>query len=167
MAELHTRLQEVYDNFGWVPESEMVYGRRSIAPMLKKQNTVPKNLIKALVQLDRDFKARGIDLIILPLVPNPHFHAHTLVDGIGPDQDYYPGWTEMTIEMLENDLEVIDTVEEFRAEAENDILVSWVNDFHTGSLGRQIAAKKLAERACSGMILPVIWSSTAANGRPV
>lgn len=41
---------------------------------------------------------------------------------------------------------MIDTVSEFRAEAENPILVSWANDFHTGSTGRQIAASKLAER---------------------
>jgi hypothetical protein len=79
-------------------------------------------------------------------VPTPHFHAHTLVDGIEADDEYFPGWTEMTIEMLENDLEVIDTVDEFRKEADNDVLVSWANDFHTGSMGRQLAAKALAER---------------------
>jgi hypothetical protein len=146
MAELKKKLQQLHDNYGWEPQSEMVYGRRSIEPMLKGQRTMPKNLLSAFIQLDRDLKDRGIDLIIMPLVPTPHFHAHTLVDGIGPNQDYYPGWTEMTIEMLKSDLEVIDTVEEFRMEAENDVLVSWANDFHTGSLGRQIAAKALAQR---------------------
>jgi len=52
----------------------------------------------------------------------------------------------MMIQMMEADLEVIDTVAEFRAEAANPVLVSWVNDFHTGSTGRRIAARALAER---------------------
>ncbi len=146
MQELHKALQNVYKGYGWEPNSQLVYGRRSMDPMLKGQNRMPEPLLKAFIQLNKDLKARGVDLIILPLPPTPHFHAHTLVDGIGPEQEYFPGWTQMTIEMLEHDLEVVDSLEAFRKEAENPVLVSWVNDFHTGSTGRQIAARALAER---------------------
>ena len=149
MEELHGKLQTIVDNFGWEPQQEMVYGIRSTQPMLRGQNTMPKNLLAALKQLNEDFKARDIDFIFVPLVPTPQFAAHTLVDGIeaiGGDTDYYPGWTEMMIELLENDIEIVDTTEEFRAAAEDDVLVSWANDFHTGSRGRQIAADALAKR---------------------
>ena len=146
MKELQTKLEQVHKDYGWVAEQGLVYGRRCIDPMLKDQHTLPENLLKAFIQLNNDFKARDIDLIILPLVPTPHFAAHGLVDGIEANHEYYPGWTKMMIQMLENDLEIVDSVDEFRAEAENNLLVSWANDFHTGSLGRQLAAKKLAER---------------------
>ena len=146
MEQLHNELQQVRDNYGWEPKSGLLFGHRSISPMLKKQNTMPKNLLAAFVQLNKDLQARDIDLIIAPMVPNPHFAAHLLVDGIGPDNDYYPGWTEMVIEMLENDLEVIDTTTAYRHAAEDKVLVSWVNDFHTASRGREITAKAVAQR---------------------
>lgn len=146
MTQLHEQLRAINNNYGWVPETQMVYGKRSVVPMLRNQNRMPPRLLQAFVQLRDDLAARGADLIIVPLVPTPHFEAHRLVDGIDATHEYYPGWTEMTIEMLEAGLEIIDTVDEFRAEAENPILVSWANDFHTGSTGRQIAARALAER---------------------
>jgi len=93
MRELHQKLKVIDKNFGWEPDSQMVYGRRAIDPMLRNQHTMPKNLLAAFVQLDRDLKARDVDLIILPLVPTPMFHAHTLVDGIDAEDEYYPGWT--------------------------------------------------------------------------
>ena len=59
---------------------------------------MPQNLLAALKQLTADFRVRDIDLIILPMVGNPHFSAHKLVDGIEADQDYFSGWTKMMIE---------------------------------------------------------------------
>ena len=146
MEALKQELQKVHKAYGWEPKSQLVYGRRSMDPMLKGQDTMPKNLLKAFVQLNKDLKARGTDLILLPLAPTPHFHAHTLVDGIGPEDEYYPGWRKMVLEMLEADLEVVDSIGAFRKEAENPILVSWANDFHTGSTGRKLAAQALRER---------------------
>jgi len=146
MAELKKALRTVHQAYGWEPASELVYGRRSIEPMLKGQDAMPKNLLKALVRLNEDLKARGADLILLPLAPTPHFHAHTLVDGIGPGDEYYPGWRRMVLEMIEADLEVVDSISAFRQEAENPVLVSWANDFHTGSTGRKLAAEALRKR---------------------
>ena len=102
--------------------------------------------MKKFIQLRDDLAERGVDMIIVPFAPNPHYAGHLLVDGIEADQDYYPGWTKMVIEMLNNDLEVIDTVSEFRKAAGSELQLSWPNDFHTASLGRQIAAKAIAER---------------------
>ena len=146
MKELHDTLQVIHDNYGWEPQQGMIYGKRSIEPMLKQQDTMRKNLLAAFVQFNNDLQARGIDLIIAPMVPTPHFAAHTLVDGIEAEHDYYPGWTKMMIEMLENDIEIVDTTTEYRQAAEDDVLVSWSNDFHTGSRGREITAKAVAAR---------------------
>ncbi len=146
MEELKQALQQVHKAYGWEPKSQLVYGRRSIDPMIKGQDRMPANLLKAFVQLNEDLKARGTDLILLPLAPTPHFHAHTLVDGIGPEDEYYPGWRKMVLEMIEADLEVVDSIGAFRKQAENPVLVSWANDFHTGSTGRKLAAQALRER---------------------
>ena len=102
--------------------------------------------MKKFLQLKKDLAARGADMIIMPFAPNPQYAGHLLVDGIEADQDYYPGWSEMVIQLLENDIEVIDTVTEFRQAAGSEVQLAWPNDFHTASLGRQIAAKALAER---------------------
>ena len=91
-------------------------------------------------------KARGIDLIIIPGVPKLVYKSHLLVDGIDPQAEIWPGWTEMTLQLLENDIEVIDTVEEFRAAAGGDVPVTWINEPHTGSEGRKIYGELLAER---------------------
>ncbi len=146
MAELDKKLREITRQYGWVPEQEFFYGIRSMAPMLNRQEVMPSGLLDAFVQLKKDLEARGVDLILLPLVPNPHFMAHELVPGIEAHHEYNPGWAKMVLQMLEADLEVVDTTMEFRKEAGNPLLVSWANDFHTGSLGRQIAARALAER---------------------
>ena len=154
MKELHGKLQTIVDNFGWEPQQQMVYGVRSTQPMLRGQNTMPKNLLAALKQLNEDFKARDIDFIFVPLVPTPQFAAHTLVDGIEANTDYYPGWTEMMIELLENDIEVVDTVEEFRAAAEDEVLVSWANDFSTPVHGAVKLPPMPWPSVCNAMILP-------------
>lgn len=146
VEQLHARLREIHDAYGWAPQTQMVYGRRSMDPILRDQAELPPRLLQAFVQLQNDLAARGVDLIIVPLAPNPFFDSHRLVDGIGPEHEIYPGWTRMMIQMLEHDLEIVDTIDEFRAAAENPVLVSWVNDYHTGSTGRAIAARALAER---------------------
>ena len=145
-AKLHSKLEEVVANKGLVPEQLMVYGIRDIEPILKGQDALLGTMLDCLVQFKNDLAERDIDLIFLPLPPTPHVYAHDLVDGLEANQDYTPGWTKMLISMLENDIEVIDPIEEFRAHSKDKLLVKWANDFHTGDGGRMIAAKLLAER---------------------
>ncbi len=145
-ARIHARLREIHEAYGWVPEIGLMFGRRDMEVILNRQTEMPEDLLRAFVQFRKDLEARGADLIVMPLAPTPFFATHLVVDGVGPETEIYPGWTRMMLQLLEADIEVIDTVDEFRAEADNDLLISWVNDFHTGSRGRQIAAQALARR---------------------
>ena len=39
MKELHAKLQTAYDNYGWCPEVDLVFGRRDMTAMFKGQST--------------------------------------------------------------------------------------------------------------------------------
>lgn len=144
--KLHGELKKVIENYGWSPELELVFGIRATEPILNGQDQLPPELLQAFIQLREDLAARGADLIVVPLAPHPQVASHLLVNGINPEHEFSPGWTKMMLQFLENDIEIVDTTEEFRKQAANDMLVNWVNDFHTGSMGRQIAASAVAER---------------------
>ncbi len=146
MAKVKRKLQEIYDNNGWVPELNVVYGLRDMQPMMKGQGTLNPGLLAGYKQFQKDLKERDIDLIVLPYPAMPHFTTHLLVDGVDPQDEIYPGYTEMLLTFLENDIEVVDFISEFRLASGGDIDVHWPNDTHVGSLGRQISARKLAER---------------------
>ncbi len=146
MAKVQKKLKEIYDNNGWVPELEVVFGLRDLEPMMKGQGTLNPGLLAGYKQFQKDLKERDIDLIVLPYPAIPHFTTHVLVDGVDPMDEIYPGYTEMLLTFLENDIEVVDFITEFRQAAGGKIDVHWPNDSHVGSLGRQISARKLAER---------------------
>ncbi len=146
MEALHKRLQEIVAQNGWVPELQMVFGIRNVEPMIAKDETLPENFVECIVQLKRDLEKRGVDLIYMPLAASPTIYGHELVEGIDAHHEYHPGWTKMLLELLENDIEVIDPLEEFRAQSNADLIVNWPNDFHTGDGGRLIAAQMLADR---------------------
>ena len=129
-----------------VKEQNRVYGIRDIEPIVKGMDKLDENMLKCIVQLRNDLAERGIDFIFIPLPPTPHVYAHDLVDGIEASNDYTPGWTKMLLELLENDVEIIDPIEEFRAASKDELVVKWPNDFHTGDGGRMITAKALAKR---------------------
>ena len=147
--KLHAKLKEVVAQKGLVKEQgkhAFVYGIRDIEPIVNGMDQLDENFLKCIIQLRDDLAKRGIDFIFMPLPPNPHVYAHDLVDGINADMDYTPGWTKMLLQFLENDIEIIDPIEEYRKQSKADLVVNWPNDFHTASGGRLIAAKMLAER---------------------
>ncbi len=146
LNEMHTEMKKIKASFGWSEELKMVWGVRDIDGILQDQGEVPSGLLASLLQLKEDLAARDIDFIFIPYPPTPHYQGHLLSGKIQPNQDYTPGWTRMLLQLIENDIEVIDPIEHFRREAENPYLINWVNDFHTASHGREIAAKLLAER---------------------
>ena len=88
-------------------------------PILQLRVGVPEGLLAAFVQFRNDLAARGADLVLLPLAPTPFFETHRLFDGVDAKTEIYPGWTRMMIQLLEADIEVIDTVDEFRSGAGN------------------------------------------------
>ncbi len=145
-AKLHKRLKEVMAQNGWVPEIQMVFGTRDTLPLIANDETLPTNFVDCILQLKKDLKARGADMIFMPLPPTPVIYSHHLVDGIDATHEYYPGYTKMLLQLLEADIEVIDPLEEFRAASKDNLLVNFANDFHTGDGGRIIAANMLNER---------------------
>ena len=147
-AAFHKKLKDIAKHQGWTPEVELVFGTRDINSILRKQDTLPKNLLPSFIQLKKDLAKRDIDVIFVPLAPTPHVYGHKLIDGITAEHEYTPGWTKMMLQMLEADLEVIDSLSEWRRLADSDpkLLIKWANDFHTASGGRQVAAQLLTER---------------------
>ena len=145
-ATLHKKLQDIIDNKGFVAEQLMVYGIRDIEPILNGQDAFLGTMLDCLIQLNKDLAERDIDMIFMPLAPTPFIYSHDLVDGLEANQDYTPGWTKMLLSLLENDIEIIDPIEEYRAASQDKLVVNWANDFHTGDGGRLIAAKLLADR---------------------
>jgi len=145
-AALHQRLRDIAAQNGWAPEINMVLGNRDIRALVEEDDTLPENFLECILQLQKDLKARGADMIFMPLPPTPHVYGHLLVNGITPEMEYSPGWTRMMLTLLENDIEVIDPLTEYRKQAGHPLVINWPNDFHTADGGRLIAARLLAER---------------------
>lgn len=146
MARVKKKLEEIKANCGWVPEIQHVFALREMQHMIDNSDTLDPGLLKGYKQFQADLKKRDIDLIVIPFPGNSHFYTHRLVEGVDETDELYPGYTKMLLTFLENDIEVVDVLYEFRKAANADIPVHWPNDPHTASVGRKIAAEKLAER---------------------
>jgi hypothetical protein len=83
---------------------------------------------------------------VLPFPGNSAIHTHLLLDDVDAKDEVYPGYTQMLLTFLENDIEVVDFLDEMREAAGSDVPVHWPNDPHTGPAGRRVAAQRLAER---------------------
>ncbi len=143
---LEAKLAQIRKNYGWVPELNLVIGLRDMEPVEKGIEKLDPGLLAGFAQLKKDLDRRGIDLIVMPFPANAFVYTHLLVDGADAETEVYPGYTKMLLEFLDNDIEIVDVLDEFRAQAHSDVDVVWPNDTHTGSLGRKIAAELLAKR---------------------
>lgn len=146
MNRVRKKLEEIKANCGWVPEIKHVFGLREMQHMIDGTETLDEGLLSGYKQLQADLRKRDIDLIVMPFPGNSHFYTHRVVEGVDETDEIYPGYTKMLLTFLENDIEVVDMLDEFREAANDEIPVHWPNDPHTGSVGRRIAAEKLAER---------------------
>jgi len=146
MARVKAKLEQIEADCGWVPEIQHVFSLRDMQHMIDGNEVLDPGLLAGYKQLQADLKKRDIDLIVMPFPGNSHIYTHRVVDGVDATDEVYPGYTKMLLTFLENDIEVVDFMDEFREAANGDGLVHWPNEPHTGSLGRQIAAAKLAER---------------------
>ena len=140
------KLQVIYDTKGWSEESKTAYELGAIEMYQQGQTELPAETLEAFVQFNKDMKARGIDLILLPATPKLNYESHLLFDGVDAKTEVWPGWSNMMVQLLEHDIEVIDTVDEFRAAASGKVPVVWKNDGHTGPEGRRIMGEALAKR---------------------
>ena len=107
----------------------MVYGIRDIKPILDGQDALKGTMLECLLQFKNDLAKRDIDMIFIPIPPTPYIYSHDLIDGLEANQDYTPGWTQMLLTMLENDIEIIDPIEQFRAKGDK-LLIKWANDLY-------------------------------------
>lgn len=144
--KLKSEVDRIYKTHGWCPKLETAFGKGSLEAFQKDQTKMDPKTLQAFIQFDRDMKARGIDLILMPGAPKIVYEGHRLVPGMDATTEVWPGWTNMAIQLLENDVEVIDTVEEFRKAAGSKIPVTWINEPHTGPMGRKIFGEALAKR---------------------
>jgi hypothetical protein len=67
--------------------------------------------VDCLAAFSRDLRARGIDLVVVPVPSNAMVYARLLFPGVTASHDIWPGYTKTLIQLLENDVEVVDLVE--------------------------------------------------------
>ncbi len=146
MARVRKKLEAIRADCGWVPEIQHVFGLREMQHMMDGSSRLDPGLLAGYRQFQADLKKRDIDLIVIPFPGNSHFYAHRVVKAVDQTDEIYPGYTKMLLTFLENDIEIVDILDEFRKAANGEIPVHWPNDPHTASMGRKIAAEKLAER---------------------
>ena len=146
MKKVTTKLKSIKENCGWIPEAKMVFSLGSIDYITTGADTVDPGLLKSYKQFQADLAERGIDLVIMAFPTVASIYTYTLIDGVEATDEIDPGYTKMMLELLDNDIEVVDALDAMRAAANEDILVHWPNDGHTGPKGRQIAAAAVADR---------------------
>lgn len=139
-------LDELVEDYGLSRRLPRAFSIRDVQAMRQGQSKAPPGLIAAYVQFKKDLEARGVDLIVVPAPPDVAVYLSQFVPGVTPRTEVWPGWTQMQLELLDQDIEVLDLLDEFRADATNPIPVLFPNDGHTGSQGRRIMGRALAER---------------------
>jgi hypothetical protein len=101
--------------------------------------------VDCLAAFSRDLRARGIDLVVVPVPSNAMVYARLLFPGVTASHDIWPGYTKTLIQLLENDVEVVDLVEAFaRYEGPNPVLHPY--DHHWAWQGIRLAAEMVAKR---------------------
>lgn len=122
------------------------------------------NTLEALRQFDAELKRRGIDLILLPVPDHPLVYGHRLDKRVTSNEEFAPGYTKMLIELMENDIEVIDVLDQFREAGEKETdktpPVLRPDDHHWASTGMAIAADQINQR-----LQRYDWAQALAKGR--
>ena len=93
-AALQKELEHIRDHHGWSDKLKHAFNLDSVKMALKNQDAIPQNFLDALIQFNKDMKARGIDLILLPPTPKSAYLTHKAVDGIDEHTEVWPGWTK-------------------------------------------------------------------------
>lgn len=145
-TRIERALDELIENYGLSCRIPRAFSIRDLQAMKQRQAQAPQGLVAAYVQFKKDLEARGVDLIVVPAPPDCAVYMQQLVGGVTPRTEVWPGWTRMQLDLLENDIEVLDVLDAFRTEAASPIPVIFPNDGHTGSQGRRLMGRALAER---------------------
>ena len=103
------------------------------------------NAFDALVTFSKDLKARGVDFMVVPYPTHAEVYGHRLYEGGKPDDELWPAKVEGLIKLIENDVEVIECGDAFKAYTGKGRLMGPL-DHHFDSAGIEIVAKELGRR---------------------
>lgn len=106
---------------------------------------IHSDAIRALVELNRQLKRQGVDLIFMPVPNQVMVYAHHLRKDIPARANVWPAYTRGLIALLKADVEVLDLSEAFAAYDGEDLVLQ-PGDHHWASTGMDIASEQLAQR---------------------
>ncbi|MDA1088589.1 MAG: hypothetical protein O2901_16440, partial [Verrucomicrobia bacterium] len=103
------------------------------------------NAFDALVTFSKGLKARGVDLMVVPYPTHAEVYGYRLYKDGKPGDELWPGKVEGLIKLLENDVEVIECGDAFKAYKGNGRLMGPF-DHHFDAAGIDIIARELGRR---------------------
>jgi hypothetical protein len=102
---------------------------------------------REVVAAQRWLRARGIDLIFVPVPKMAEVYAEEFIDPCPPDGVLAPHLRQALLELLESDVEVVDVFALFRPERQpNPEYLYNTADTHWAPRGMRIAAREIARR---------------------
>lgn len=136
----------------WPAKNDFQYQGREMDLLLQvdlSSRPVGQNPLKSIVRLHEQLKARGIDLIVMPIPDKMSIYPDYLSKEAPADRNVALPVRRLMWELVEKDIEVVDLqklYQEFRRKDEDKTPLYYVKDAHWRNLGAQLAAKELAGR---------------------
>jgi hypothetical protein len=131
----------------WPAKHNFVFQGRAI-DLVTMDTVDEKNVFEAVLATDRALKARGLDLIFVPVPDKLAIYPDYLSDTAPADRMVSVSVKRLLKRLLENDVEVVDLYTpflEFRRQSEDKPLF-YDRDSHWRNLAAQIAGEKIAAR---------------------
>jgi hypothetical protein len=123
----------------------VVFGPDFSMQALAENRKIADNCTASLIQFSRQLKERNVDLIVVPYIGHAEVYGHRLFKGGKASDELWPAKVEGLINLLENDVEVLDFGDAFKAYKGNGRLMGPF-DHHFDSAGIEILAKELGRR---------------------
>jgi hypothetical protein len=101
--------------------------------------------ITSIIQFDRQLKKRGVALIAVPVPNAVQLYTHMLHPDIHLEDVIWHPWAQMIVKLLENDVEVIDLLDLYKAYNGDNTALNYI-DHHWGEAGMDIVSWELAQR---------------------
>jgi alginate O-acetyltransferase complex protein AlgJ len=108
-----------------------------------------KRPFEAILSLDRQLKARGVDLIVMPIPDKVAVYPDYVAERVPPDRCVSLAMKRMMVRLLESDVEVIDLYtlfRDYRNATEDRIRLYNKRDTHWHNVGAQLAAAAIGRR---------------------
>jgi len=123
----------------------VVFGPDLSMQALAENRKIADNCTAALIQFSRQLKERGVDLIVVPYIGHAEVYGHRLYAGGKASDELWPAKVEGLVKLLENDVEVLDFGDAFKAYTGKGSVLGHF-DHHFGPDGIDIVAKELGRR---------------------